>query len=111
VHRATAIIASGGTKAAGRVGVHGEATEASHGQRRNRFGGAGPSACCDGTVTRDAGRAEDAGNDLLRTLIHARANAIRGGLTAWSRDARNRPSRATSLEVMVAGRRKPHSSA
>ncbi|MHB0670441.1 DUF932 domain-containing protein [Roseomonas mucosa] len=44
-------------------------------------------------------RAEDAGDDLWRTFNRVQENAIRGGLTAWGRDAQNRPRRVTSREV------------
>lgn len=44
-------------------------------------------------------RAEDAGDDLWRTFNRVQENVIRGGLTAWGRDAHNRPRRVTSREV------------
>ena len=44
-------------------------------------------------------RAEDAGDDLWRTFNRVQENAIRGGLTAWGRDAQNRPRRVSSREV------------
>jgi hypothetical protein len=34
-----------------------------------------------------------------RTFNRVQENVIRGGLTAWARDARNRPRRVTSREV------------
>jgi hypothetical protein len=45
------------------------------------------------------GLSDCAGNDLWRTFSRAQENAIRGRLTAWGRDARNRPRRVTSREV------------
>ncbi|KAF2174327.1 DUF932-domain-containing protein, partial [Zopfia rhizophila CBS 207.26] len=44
-------------------------------------------------------RVDDAGDDLWRTFNRVQENAIRGGLTAWGRDAQNRPRRVTSREV------------
>ena len=44
-------------------------------------------------------RAEDAGDDLWRVFNRVQENVIRGGLTAWGRDARGRPRRVTSREV------------
>ena len=39
------------------------------------------------------------GDDLWRVFNRVQENAIRGGLTAWGRDAQNRPRRVTSREV------------
>jgi hypothetical protein len=44
-------------------------------------------------------RREDEGADLWRTANRIHENAIRGGLTAWGRDANNRPRRTTTREV------------
>jgi hypothetical protein len=44
-------------------------------------------------------RAEDAGDDLWRVFNRVQENAIRGGLTAWDRDAQGRPRRVTSRAV------------
>ncbi len=44
-------------------------------------------------------RSEDSGSDLWRVFNRVQENAIRGGLTAWGRDAQNRPRRITSREV------------
>ena len=44
-------------------------------------------------------RHEDQGADLWRTSNRIQENAIRGGLTAWGRDANNRPRRTTTREV------------
>ena len=44
-------------------------------------------------------RNEDASRDLWTTTNVLQENAIRGGLTAWGRDANNRPRRVTSREV------------
>jgi hypothetical protein len=44
-------------------------------------------------------RREDEGVDLWRTSNRIQENAIRGGLTAWGRDANNRPRRTTTREV------------
>jgi hypothetical protein len=44
-------------------------------------------------------RREDEGADLWRTANRLQENAIRGGLTAWGRDANNRPRRTTTREV------------
>ncbi len=44
-------------------------------------------------------RVDDAGDDLWRIFSRVQENAIRGGLTAWGRDAQNRPRRVTSREV------------
>ena len=47
------------------------------------------------TVRRHA----DAGRDLWRTANTIQENVIRGGLTAWGRDAHDRPRRTTTREV------------
>lgn len=44
-------------------------------------------------------RHADAGNDLWRTANRIQENVIRGGLTAWGRDANQRPRRTTTREV------------
>lgn len=44
-------------------------------------------------------RQADAGNDLWRTANTIQENVIRGGLSAWGRDANNRPRRTTTREV------------
>jgi len=44
-------------------------------------------------------RVEDAGDELWRVFNRVQENTIRGGLTAWGRDAQNRPRRVTSREV------------
>jgi hypothetical protein len=44
-------------------------------------------------------RREDEGADLWRTANRLQENAIRGGLTAWGRDANSRPRRTTTREV------------
>ncbi|OYW68294.1 MAG: hypothetical protein B7Z40_03305 [Bosea sp. 12-68-7] len=44
-------------------------------------------------------RTADTGNDLWRVFNRVQENVIRGGLTAWARDAQNRPRRVTSREV------------
>ena len=44
-------------------------------------------------------RQDDAGADLWRTANTIQENVIRGGLTAWGRDANNRPRRTTTREV------------
>ena len=44
-------------------------------------------------------RNEDASRDLWTTTNVLQENAIRGGLTAWGRDANNHPRRVTSREV------------
>jgi hypothetical protein len=44
-------------------------------------------------------RREDEGADLWRTANRIQENVIRGGLTAWGRDANNRPRRTTTREV------------
>ena len=44
-------------------------------------------------------RREDGGRDLWTTANVLQENAIRGGLTAWGRDANNRPRRVTTREV------------
>ena len=44
-------------------------------------------------------RREDEGRDLWTTTNVLQENAIRGGLTAWSRDAEGRPRRVTTREV------------
>ncbi len=44
-------------------------------------------------------RHDDAGADLWRTFNRVQENAIRGGLTAWGRDANNRRRRVTTREV------------
>ena len=44
-------------------------------------------------------RHEDDGADLWRTSNRIQENVIRGGLTAWGRDANNRPRRVTTREV------------
>jgi hypothetical protein len=46
-----------------------------------------------------ARRYEDEGADLWRVGNRIQENVIRGGLTAWGRDAANRPRRTTSREV------------
>lgn len=46
-----------------------------------------------------AKRREDHGPDLWRTFNRIQENAIRGGLTAWGRDANNNRRRVTSREV------------
>ncbi len=47
------------------------------------------------TVRRQA----DSGSDLWRTANTLQENVIRGGLSAWGRDANNRPRRTTTREV------------
>ena len=44
-------------------------------------------------------RHDDSGSDLWRTANTIQENVIRGGLTAWGRDANNRPRRTTTREV------------
>ena len=44
-------------------------------------------------------RYADTGNDLWRTANTIQENVIRGGLTAWGRDANDRPRRTTTREV------------
>ena len=44
-------------------------------------------------------RQADTGNDLWRISNRIQENVIRGGLTAWGRDANNRPRRTTTREV------------
>ena len=44
-------------------------------------------------------RHDDAGADLWRTFNRVQENAIRGGLTAWGRDASNQRRRVTTREV------------
>lgn len=44
-------------------------------------------------------RREDSGRDLWTTANVLQENAIRGGLSAWGRDANNRPRRVTTREV------------
>jgi len=44
-------------------------------------------------------RREDEGVDLWHTTNRIQENVIRGGLTAWGRDANNRPRRTTTREV------------
>lgn len=46
-----------------------------------------------------ARRHADTGNDLWRTANTIQENVIRGGLTAWGRDAHDRPRRTTTREV------------
>ena len=44
-------------------------------------------------------RVADDGADLWRTANRIQENVIRGGLSAWGRDANNRPRRVTTREV------------
>ena len=44
-------------------------------------------------------RNADAGNDLWRTFNRVQENAIRGGMSAWGRDANGRPRRTTTRDV------------
>ncbi len=44
-------------------------------------------------------RVADQGNDLWRTFNRVQENAIRGGMSAWGRDANDRPRRTTTREV------------
>ena len=44
-------------------------------------------------------RYDDSGSDLWRTANTIQENVIRGGLSAWGRDANNRPRRTTTREV------------
>ncbi len=44
-------------------------------------------------------RYDDNGTDLWRTANTIQENVIRGGLSAWGRDANNRPRRTTTREV------------
>ena len=44
-------------------------------------------------------RRDDSGNDLWTTLNVVQENVIRGGLTAWGRDANNRRRRTTTREI------------
>ena len=44
-------------------------------------------------------RAGDAGADLWTTFNRVQENTIRGGLSAWGRDAHNRRRRVTTREV------------
>jgi hypothetical protein len=44
-------------------------------------------------------RSADNGNDLWRTFNRVQENVIRGGLSAWGRDAENRLRRTTTREV------------
>jgi hypothetical protein len=44
-------------------------------------------------------RSADSGNDLWRTFNRVQENTIRGGITAWGRDANSRMRRTTTREV------------
>ena len=46
-----------------------------------------------------ARRQADTGNDLWRTFNRVQENAIRGGMTAWGRDANGRRRRTTTRDV------------
>lgn len=47
----------------------------------------------------EARRSADTGTDLWTTYNRVQENTIRGGITAWGRDANNRPRRTTTREV------------
>lgn len=44
-------------------------------------------------------RHADAGNDLWRTFNRVQENAIRGGMSAWDRDAAGHRRRTTTRDV------------
>jgi Domain of unknown function (DUF932) len=44
-------------------------------------------------------RSADSGNDLWHTFNRVQENTIRGGITAWGRDANNQRRRTTTREV------------
>lgn len=48
-------------------------------------------------------RREDAKDDLWTVTNRLQENAVRGGVTAWGRDANNRPRRVTTREVKGIG--------